>query len=55
MLTQEQAPWVSYLDIDEKTGKGILRDDAPEEIKKQYDEYLKNLKREKMDHEPIEK
>ncbi len=40
METKAQAPWVSYLVIDELTGEGVLREDAPEEIRRKYEEYL---------------
>ncbi len=41
MKTKEQSPWVSYLEIDENTGKRFLRDDAPEDIRRKYEDFLK--------------
>lgn len=34
ILTFEQAQWIEYLEIDEKTGKRKLKKETPEEIKK---------------------
>lgn len=43
MLTVEDAPWVMYMDIDEKTGKRFLKTDTPEDIKEKYAEHLKQV------------
>lgn len=42
IYTFEQHPWVAYLEIDENTGDSFLKDDAPEEIRRQYNDYLNN-------------
>lgn len=42
IYTLEQTPWVDYLEIDEETGERKLQIDIPEEIKKQYSDFLKN-------------
>ncbi len=48
IMTMEQAPWVDYLEIDEKTGKRFLRKDTPKEIKEAYEKYLKEISKEKI-------
>ena len=40
MKTFEQAPWIDYLDIDEKTGETILMENTPKDIRKKYEQYL---------------
>ena len=45
MLTKEQAPWVDYLEIDEKTGERKLNSKAPDEVKKAYEEHQKELQK----------
>ena len=40
MLTRNEAPWIEYLVIDEKTRERKLRQDTPEEIRKKYEEYM---------------
>ena len=47
IMTFEQALWVEYSEIDEKTGKRTLRKDTPKEIKEAYEEYLKSFSKEK--------
>ena len=41
LLTKEQAPWVDYLEIDEETDERTLSPDAPDNVKKAYEEHLK--------------
>lgn len=55
ILTFEQAQWVEYLEIDEKTGERKLKKETPEEIKKMYEEYLKQLEKKKQMNEFIAK
>lgn len=43
MLTFLDAPWIEFLEIDEKTGERILRDDTPQEIRDKYKEYCREL------------
>ncbi len=43
IMTLEQAPWVKYLEIDEKTGKRLLRKDTPFRIRMKYKKYLKQI------------
>ena len=40
LMTFEQAPWVEYLEIDEKTGERRLRKDTPKDIRIAYEKYL---------------
>jgi len=55
ILTFEQAQWIEYLEIDEKTGERKLKKETPEEIKKMYEEYLKQLEKKKQMNEFIAK
>lgn len=55
IFTQQQMPWVEYLEIDEKTLKRYLREDTPEQIKKMYEEYLKQIEEKSNKNENIEK
>lgn len=55
VLTFEQAQWIEYLEIDEKTGERKLKKETPEEIKKMYEEYLKQLEKKKQMNEFIAK
>lgn len=55
ILTFEQAQWIEYLEIDEKTGKRKLKKGTPKEIKKMYEEYLKELEKKKQVNETIVK
>ena len=41
MLTFDEAPWVEYWEIDEETGKRVLRDDTPMEIRESYERYCR--------------
>jgi len=43
MLTRNEAPWIEYLEIDEKTRERKLRDGTPEEIRKKYEEYIAEM------------
>lgn len=45
MLTRNEAPWIEYLEIDETTRERKLRDDAPDEIRKKYKEYLLEIEK----------
>lgn len=40
MKTPSQAPWIHYLEIDDNTGERFIRDDAPDEIKAKYQEFI---------------
>lgn len=40
MLTFNEAPWIEYLEIDEETGKRVLKEDTPKEIRDKYEAYL---------------
>ena len=51
ILTFEQAQWIEYLEIDEKTGERKLKKETPEEIKKMYEEYLRQLEKKKQMNE----
>jgi len=55
ILTFEQAQWIEYLEIDEKTGERKLKKETQEEIKKMYEEYLKQLEKKKQMNEFIAK
>lgn len=55
ILTFEQAKWIEYLEIDETTGNRKLKKETPKEIKKMYEEYLKELEKKKQINEPIMK
>ncbi len=55
METLEQAPWVPYLVIDEKTHERKIKDNAPEEIKNKYYEYKNNFECDKASNSPIAK
>lgn len=55
ILTFEQAQWIEYLEIDEKTGERKLKKEVPVEIKKMYEEYLKQLEKKKQVNDPIAK
>ena len=55
MQTLEQAPWIPYLVINPDTRERPIKDDAPEEIKKLYSEYLSNLELQKANNQPIAK
>lgn len=55
VLTFEQAQWIEYLEIDEKTGERKLKKETPEEIKKMYEEYLKQLEKKKQMNEFVAK
>lgn len=39
MLTNQDAPWIEYLIIDETTRKRVLREDTPDDIREKYEEY----------------
>ena len=54
MKTNEQAPWIEYIEI-KKNGKRKLKKDTPKEIKKAYKLYLKDIKKSKKQNIPIEK
>lgn len=43
MMTKEQAPWIDYLDVDEKTGERFLIDDTPDDIRKKYEDHLSKM------------
>ncbi len=43
LLTKEQAPWVEYLEFDEETDERRLNSDAPDEVKRAYEEHQKKL------------
>ena len=53
ILTFEQAKWIEYLEIDEKIGNRKLKEGTPKEIKKMYEEHLKELEKKKQINEPI--
>lgn len=37
MLTIDNAPWIKYLEIDEKTRERKIKEDAPKEIRDMYE------------------
>ncbi|MBQ8636750.1 MAG: hypothetical protein IJ423_01995 [Clostridia bacterium] len=39
MLTNQDAPWIEYLIIDEDTRKRVLRKDTPDDIREKYEKY----------------
>lgn len=39
-MKKEVTPW---LYVDKETGRVLLRVDAPEDIKKKYDQYIKSI------------
>ena len=41
LLTKEQTPWLDYLEIDDETDERRLSSNAPDEVKKAYEEHLK--------------
>ena len=45
MMTKEQAPWIDYLEIDEETTERRLSSDAPDEIKKVYENHEKKIQK----------
>ena len=53
ILTFEQAKWIEYLEIDEKTGTRKLKEGTPKKKKKMYEEHLKELEKKKQINEPI--
>ena len=53
ILTFEQAKWIEYLEMDEKAGSRELREGITKEIKKMYEEHLKELEKKKQINEPI--
>lgn len=55
MLTNNEAPWVEYLVIDEQTRKRTLSADAPEDVKVAYEEYQKEMLKQLQSGKPIEK
>ena len=55
MQTIEQVPWVPYLYIDEETGETKIEEDAPEDIKIKYNEYLNDIEYKKQNGELIAK
>ena len=55
IFTKEQMPWIEYLEIDSKTLKRYLREDTPEQIKKMYEEYLKQIEEKSNKNENMEK
>jgi len=40
--TDKQAPWNKYLEINETTGERSLVKDTPDDVRKLYEEYIKN-------------
>lgn len=46
--TNKQAPWVNYLEINEKTFERKLKKNTPPEIKKTYEEHLKKNSKKKI-------
>lgn len=45
MLTFNEAPWVEYLEIDERTGERRLKEDTPQEIRDKYEEFCLEQRR----------
>lgn len=43
MLTEKDAPWVDYLEIDEETDERRISSDAPDEIRKAYEIHQKEI------------
>lgn len=41
MLTFNEAPWIEYLEIEEETGKRVLKNDTPKEVRDMYEAYCK--------------
>lgn len=39
----EPYKWLEWAYIDEKTEQWVLKDDAPEDVKKEFEEYQKDL------------
>ena len=44
LYTEDESPWVRYLEIDEETLESMLRDDVHDDIRKAYEIYLKESK-----------
>ncbi len=44
MYTREDSPWVEYLEIDEITLERRLSSNAPDEIKRAYEQHLKVIR-----------
>ena len=47
IMTLEQAPWIEYIEIDEKSGERKLKKDTPKEIVSAYKKYLKQISKKK--------
>lgn len=45
MLTKEQMPWIDYVTYDEDGFINGIQEDAPEEVKKAYEEHQKELQK----------
>lgn len=41
LYTEDESPWVKYLEIEEETLESRLRDDVPDDVRKAYETYLK--------------
>lgn len=44
LYTEDESPWVKYLEIDEETLESRIRDDVPDDVRKAYETYLKESK-----------
>lgn len=44
MLTRDDAPWIDYLEIDEESNERKLSNDAPDDVKKAYEEHQKKVR-----------
>ena len=47
IIVLQQAPWIKYIEIDEKTGERKLKKDTPNEIVRAYEEHLKQKSNDK--------
>ena len=54
MNTNEQVPWIEYIEI-KKNGKRRLKRGTPREVKKAYKLHLKDIKKCKKQNIPIAK
>lgn len=44
MYTKEDTPWIDYLVIDDETLETYINSDAPEGIKRAYEQHLKKIR-----------
>ena len=45
MHTIKEHPWIPYMSIDEETNEHVLKENAPEDVKKAYDAHLREIRK----------